>query len=1041
MQRIAPPVPPGLIGRETELAELARFCIEPSRRPYTWWQAEAWAGKSALMSTFVLRPPAEVRDQVRIVSFFITARLAAQDTREAFTQVLLEQLADLLGQALPGVLPEATTRDAYLLGLLTQTAAACEEQGRRLILVVDGLDEDRGVTIGPDAHSIAGLLPADPPAGMRVIVAGRPNPPVPDDVPGWHPLRDPKIIRRLPASAYAKDVQRLARQELQRLLRGSTAEQDVLGFLVAARGGLSASDLEELTGIPLWEVEEILHTAAGRAFTRRTSRWAPATGPETYLLAHEELQGAASRYLGSRRLDGYHARLHAWFDSYSTREWPPETPEYLLDSYYRLLSSLDDRPRMITCAGCLARHERMLDRIGGDEAALTEVRTAIDLIAADDVPDLASALALACHRDQLTDRNENTPTRLPAVWAALGQVLRAEALATSITDPFKRTDALAQVAAALAKAGQPEQAAAITNQAEKAAQSIPDPSRRVEALARVAALLAEAGQREQASAIAEQAQTVSRSITEPSRHVSALALVAAVLAEARQYEQAQAVTRSITDPAEQAQVLAREAIILAQAGQREQAGTVAGQAEETARSVTDPSRRADTIKEVTALLAAIVADEQAGKDARSITDPSREADAPERAAATLAASGQYEQAEEAALSIINPSRQADALTLVATVQAKAGQREQAAKVASLAEEVARSITDPDGQADALLLVAAVLAEAGQHEQAATVAGRAEEAARSITNPSRQAHALARVAAVLARAGQHEQAATVAGRAEEAARSITNPSPQADALALIAAVLAETGLHERAEAVAQSITDPSRRADALISIATVLPRAGKRDEAVASAGRAEAQSVGNPSLQAAILPQVAAVLAEAGLHERAEAVAQSITDPSRQADALTRIAAILAIAGHEQAVAVAGRAEAAARLITGPCPAGRRSRRRCDGAGRGRAARAGRSRGSVDHRPAPAGSRADAGRRDTGQDGAAETGVCRCRAGGSGSPVGHGPVVASSRPGRGCGGAGRGWPAHAGTGGSPVDHRRVPEGGRPGSYRRSPDETR
>ena len=40
---------------------------------------------------------------MRIVSFFITARLAAQDTREAFTEVLLEQLAELTGQDLPTV--------------------------------------------------------------------------------------------------------------------------------------------------------------------------------------------------------------------------------------------------------------------------------------------------------------------------------------------------------------------------------------------------------------------------------------------------------------------------------------------------------------------------------------------------------------------------------------------------------------------------------------------------------------------------------------------------------------------------------------------------------------------------------------------------------------------------------------------------------------------------------------------------------------------------------------------------------------------------
>ena len=104
----------------------------------------------------------------------------------------------------------------------------------------------------------------------------------------------------------------------------------------------------------------------------------------------------------------------------------------------------------------MARHDRMLDLTGGDTAALAETRTALDIIAAQDTPDLASALCLAYHRDQLTDRNANIPTSLPAVWATLGQVSRAEALATSITDPVLQAAALVGVAGALAAAGQHE---------------------------------------------------------------------------------------------------------------------------------------------------------------------------------------------------------------------------------------------------------------------------------------------------------------------------------------------------------------------------------------------------------------------------------------------------------------------------------------------------------------------------------------------------------------------------------------------------------
>ena len=140
--------------------------------------------------------------------------------------------------------------------------------------MVDGLDEDRGVTTGPDAHSIAALLPARPPAGLRVIVAGRPDPPIPADVPDDHPLRDPAIVRVLDGSRWAAVVKADMQRELKRLLHGNPAEQDLLGLVAAAGGGLSAGDLAELTGLPRYEIEENLNAVAGRTFTARASQLA-----------------------------------------------------------------------------------------------------------------------------------------------------------------------------------------------------------------------------------------------------------------------------------------------------------------------------------------------------------------------------------------------------------------------------------------------------------------------------------------------------------------------------------------------------------------------------------------------------------------------------------------------------------------------------------------------------------------------------------------------------------------------------------------------
>jgi tetratricopeptide (TPR) repeat protein len=961
VERIAPPKLPGLIGRETELAELARFCIEPTRGPYTWWQAEAWAGKSALLSTFVVHPPPELAaSRVQIVSFFITGRLAAQDTREAFIQVLLEQLTGLLGQLVPPVLPEAT-REAFLLGLLGQAAAACEDEGGRLVLVVDGLDEDRSVTTGPDAHSIAGLLPADPPHGMRVIVAGRPNPPIPDDVPDWHQLRARAIIRSLAASPYAHDVKRLSNQELKRLLSGSPTEQDVLGLLTAARGGLSAHDLEDLTEVPRWEIEQILHTATGRTFARRAGRWILGSSPATYLLGHEELQSAATDYLGENRLAEYRNRLHAWAAIWRTRQWPIGSPEYLLVGYYRLLEDLGDLPHIIECAADPARHDRMLDVIGGDAAAMAETRTALDRIAAQPTPDLHAALAIACHRAQLAGRSVRIPPALPAVWATLGHLPRAYALAESIPHPWTRADALARVAAALARAGQHEQAIATVRQAEGVIQSIPDPDpqRGVGVLAQLASALARAGQHEQAIATVRQAEGVIQSIPDPGYRADVLAQLAAALARAGQHEQAiavaehaEAVTRSIADPKqngllgvtqaritealaragqheraaevartipdpqELAHALADVVEALAQAGQHEQAVAIAEQAEAVAQSIAGPRDQqyalalagaAEALARAGQHEQAIATASQAEAVAMAITVHGIRDYAMGRVAGVLAGAGEHVHAVAVARSIANFEQQGHSLASAAEALASTGQHEQAIAVA-------RSIGHTGSRAHALTLIADILAHGGQHAQATAIAAQAEATARSGIDLLQRTEILTVIAEALVQAGQHAQATAVAAQAEAAARHITDLELQVEVLTRITGVLAAAGqraqatvvaaqaqaVAEQAEVAAQSGTTIGRSTDVMPKVAGALARSGQYRKAIAVA-----RSITYRGEQADALGQIAKALAQSGQHRKAIAVARSIADREEQADALGQVAVALAQSGqHRKAIAVA-----------------------------------------------------------------------------------------------------------------------------------------
>lgn len=404
IRRIAPQ---NLLDREQELVRLSQFCTDPATTgKYVWWRAQAWSGKSALLSWFVLHPP----PGVRIVSFFITARLASQDDRAAFIDNLLEQLLTILDQALPPFLTD-NTGEAHLLGLLAEAAEACQARSEQLVLVVDGLDEDRGAHSGSDWHSIASLLPATPPTGMRVIVASRVDPPLPQDVPAHHPLRDPGVRCALSASPHAVVLRGQMEHDLTGLLRGRQLGRDLLGLVVAAGGGLSAADLVELTGCEPWEVSEHLKAVAGRSFTCRAGHYQ--SDVPVYLLAHEELQVAACDQFGAASLIAYRSRLYGWAQDYRDRQWPEGTPDYLLRGYLDMLAQAGELSRLVACAIDRDRQERLLEVSGGHSAALAEIVKAIDLCAAASTLDLSYRSCGSYSATQIGLRRSPVPSPSP----------------------------------------------------------------------------------------------------------------------------------------------------------------------------------------------------------------------------------------------------------------------------------------------------------------------------------------------------------------------------------------------------------------------------------------------------------------------------------------------------------------------------------------------------------------------------------------------------------------------------------------------------
>ncbi|WP_236246873.1 hypothetical protein [Streptomyces sp. CC210A] len=908
VRQIAPDV---LTGRETELAELTAFCAGPSS--YAWWKAPAWAGKSALMSWFVLHPP----EGVRAVSFFVTALYAGQSDRRAFLDVLVEQLAEIVRQPLPETLTEAN-RQAWFLQFLDEAAAVCRNRGERLVIVVDGLDEDQGA----DSHSIAAVLPANPPDGVRIIVSGRPAPPVPDDVPTRHPLRDGRILRTLDPSRAALAVRDVASRELRTLLRGGGIGLDAVAFTVAAGGGLTHTDLAELTGTEPWEIEDLLAGPAGRTFSARG---------QGVVLAHEELHATALRSLSRATISGRLDRLHAWHDAYRGLGWPAETPDYLLRGYFPMLSSQGDLPRMAACASDMARLDRVLELTGGDAAGITEITTVRNLLALHPDPDLGIALALAITRARLNDRSRNVPPGLPVAWALLGCVNRAVALARFLPGPGMfhgpgvfttslkaamldsprpgggRSDAagaeLEAVALAVAETGDAARAAEIAgavppddqerllaavveraarvgelDTAEAIGRTIPDWYYRHIALTAVAVAAAESGDPTRAEGVADAFEA-------DFARERMLAAAAAALARTGRIAPAEALARTLTRPGERAEALAA---VLEAATDPRQALTLARETEGLIGEVTEPGGQR------TSVAVALARTGRFGRAAQVVRDTTdqRERTAAARTVATvLAEAGEARLAEDLARTITDRFALEDALTTVVAATAVSGDT---AGARALAREIG---SEPKHEERALKAAALALAAAGDPWRAESFAHAAVEVAenlvasddaeavsRELFGPPLQ-DALASVAVAIAKAGN-------ADRAERLLRHIPEPGLRERVLSDVARAVGGTGDLDRATALATHVSDPHLRAQVTADLAASAARFGQhgRGEYLARAAEAQYRAIAPSYEHERLLPGVVETVARAGSEDRAEAIARHVAHP------IARIEALLAVAG-------------------------------------------------------------------------------------------------------------------------------------------------
>ncbi|AXI71631.1 ATP-binding protein [Streptomyces cavourensis] len=450
-----------LDGRTAELRLVKTFLRTDDAAPSCLWlQGDPLTGKSALLGRVAQHLWSSPKFDV--VGYFLSGA-DGRDRADHFTGSMVRQLTVLRGgKRPPPANPEEVPR-TKLQALFRSAADHSARNGRRLVVVVDGLDQDAawrgGVPEGErPGTSIASLLPG--PAArtgeesgrrrhgkrsIRVIVSSRPAAVPPADVPAEHPLHRAESVRLLRPSPHAGAGEHNLLDGLDRL-RDSGLGRTLVGFLATSGAGLRADDLAELTGIEPARIARMLESAWGRCLVPDDL----STG--SYVFADEELLRTAWEKTGPDLRAECVRRLHAWADSWLTGDRAGPGPRYLLSYYPGLLCEgarlerhvLDPRrQRWLVEAGRLDEALEQLDLLPGREGG--EDR------------ELGVAARVALSRAVLSGRTRPpVPLELPRLFALAGDVKRARQLALSAAEDAAKAARLVGVVSVLARTNAPE---------------------------------------------------------------------------------------------------------------------------------------------------------------------------------------------------------------------------------------------------------------------------------------------------------------------------------------------------------------------------------------------------------------------------------------------------------------------------------------------------------------------------------------------------------------------------------------------------------
>jgi hypothetical protein len=452
-QRAAKALAPAvLVARDDEMAELSTFVGSDSQ--WRWVQGAAFAGKTALLSWLALHPPPDVD----VAACFLQRTTGTASANYAL-DVLNRQLAAHAVRNYQPAQHLSQQRDDFF-DLLDEAARSCAQRGRRLLVLVDGLDEDQTVEPG---LAVSSWIPDTLPGNAWLLAASRAG--VEIGLPEGHPLtHNIEVVR--PSEA-ATEIEKKAASELDEARRSGGLVYDLLGLLAATQDGLSSDALTELvrrqgrSAVPQVEVVDTLRDRLGRSVLWLADPDEP--DEEVLAFAHETLLDRA-RVLYRADLPRLLDRVLDW-----CREWAlraeaeaDQVPRYVVQHYAERLADTESwTPRWLDLLQ--PAWARLRDRAPGrylpyreDLARLMQTAHRVNeeaVIAGRPAPALAAAVAATIAMAEVESQYQATTCRLVAAWLESGRWSTSRTLQylATMRDRYQRAVAIGTVAPLLAR--------------------------------------------------------------------------------------------------------------------------------------------------------------------------------------------------------------------------------------------------------------------------------------------------------------------------------------------------------------------------------------------------------------------------------------------------------------------------------------------------------------------------------------------------------------------------------------------------------------